>query len=73
VDYFTRENALSGGATFYIMEKKITAIPACCRCGDGGARSALLNQDYLCPKCAAALTRRNCFLELVNHAGVKEI
>lgn len=73
VDYFTRENVLSGGATFYIMEKKITSIPACCRCGDGGARSALLNQDYLCPKCAAALTRRNCFLELVNHAGVEEI
>ncbi len=73
VDYFTRENVLSGGATFYIMEKKITAIPACCRCGDGGAPQALLNQDYLCPKCAAALTRRNCFLELVNHAGVEEI
>ncbi len=72
VDYFTRENVLSGGATFYIMEKKITAIPACCRCGDGTAPEALLRQDYLCPKCAAALTRRNCFLELMNYHGTKE-
>lgn len=72
VDYFTRENVLSGGSTFYIMEKKITSIPACCRCGDGTAPEALLRQDYLCPKCAAALTRRNCFLELMNYHGTEE-
>ena len=65
VDYFTRENILSGGAIFYIMEKKITTIPACARCGDGSAPERLMNQEYLCPKCAAALSRRNTFLELM--------
>ena len=59
-------NILSGGAIFYIMEKKIATIPACCRCGDGSAPEALLNEDYLCPKCAAALSRRNTFLALMN-------
>lgn len=65
VDYFTRENLLSGGAMFYIMEKKITNIPACSRCGDGSAPEKLLNEDYLCSKCTAALSRRNVFLELM--------
>ena len=66
VDYFTRDNILSGGSHFYIMEKKITTIPACARCGDGSAPEALLKEDYQCQKCTAALSRRNTFLELMN-------
>lgn len=65
VDYFTRADILSGAATYYIMEKKITTIPACCRCGDGSQPELLLSEDYLCPKCAAALSRRSTFLELM--------
>ena len=66
VDYFTRENVLSGGAIFYIMQNKITRIPACCRCGDGSAPEALLSEDYLCVKCATAISRRNTFLGLMS-------
>ncbi|MGM9604994.1 MAG: C39 family peptidase [Faecousia sp.] len=66
VDYFTRANILSGSATFYIMQNKITRIPACSRCGDGqSAPEKLLNEDYLCEKCTAALSRRNTFLTLM--------
>lgn len=66
VDYFTRENVLSGGAIFYIMQNKITRISACCRCGDGSAPEALLEEDYLCEKCIAALSRRNHYLALMS-------
>ena len=65
VDYFTRADILSGSATFYIMQNKITRIPACCRCGSQEQPEKLLQQDYLCPKCAAALSRRNSFLALM--------
>lgn len=65
VDYFTRADILSGSATFYIMQNKITRIPACCRCGSQSQPEKLLQQDYLCPKCAAALSRRNSFLALM--------
>ena len=65
MDYFTRENVLSGGTIFYIMQNKITRISACCRCGDGSAPEALLEEDYLCEKCIAALSRRNHYLALM--------
>ncbi len=70
VDYFTRDNILSGSQIFYIMQRKITRIPACVRCGgtfdDHGP--ALLVQDYSCEKCAAALSRRNNFLTILAEA-----
>ncbi len=70
VDYFTRANILSGCQNFYIMQRKITRIPACTRCGgafdDHGP--ALLVQDYSCEKCAAALSRRNNFLTIMAEA-----
>ncbi len=70
VDYFTRANILSGCQNFYIMQRKITRIPACVRCGgtfdDRGP--ALLVQDYNCEKCAAALSRRNNFLAIMADA-----
>ncbi len=67
VDYFTRANILSGSQNFYIMQRKITRIPACVRCGgtfdDRGP--ARLVHDYSCEKCAAALSRRNNFLTIM--------
>jgi len=67
VDYFTRGNLMSGCRNFYIMQRKITRIPACVRCGgtfdDHGP--ALLVQDYTCEKCAAALNRRSNFLAVM--------
>ena len=65
MDYFTRSDILSGSVNFYIMQKKITTISACSRCGDQGAPEALLNEDYLCEKCLAAMTRRDAFLTLM--------
>lgn len=68
IDKFTRSDLLSGSATAYIMQKKITRIPACTRCGDTFDQTAperLFNEAYLCHKCTAALTRRAAFLELM--------
>ena len=68
IDKFTRSDLLSGSATAYIMQKKITRIPACARCGDTFEQTAperLFNEDYLCHKCTAALARRDAFLELM--------
>lgn len=68
IDRFTRGNILSGGSIFYIMQAKITRIPACSRCGnecDDSAPERLLPDGYLCEKCTAAITRRDIFLELM--------
>ena len=65
VDYFTKADILSGAGTYYIMQNKITRIPACCRCGDQSQPEQLLQEDYLCPKCTAAICRRNSFLALM--------
>lgn len=70
IDAFTRDNILSGGTNFWIMQKKIVTIPACTRCGgdyDDHGPEALLNADYLCEKCTTALTRRNAFRNLVGN------
>lgn len=66
VDRFSREIVAKNGIQYYIMHKKVTSIPACCRCGSSDAESsALLTQDYTCEKCVAALARRNSFLSLL--------
>lgn len=66
VDYFTRADILSGSTIFYIMQNKITHISACSRCGGEEQPEKLLNEDYLCEKCIAALSRRNTFLALMS-------
>lgn len=63
-DSFTKADVLSGAQLFYTFQKKNVTLPGCTRCG-GGNETA---QDYLCPKCAAALLRRNAFLELMAEA-----
>lgn len=68
IDKFTRSDILSGSATFYIMQKKITRIPACSRCGaecEEQAPQLLLTEDYICEKCAPALLRRSTFQALM--------
>lgn len=67
VDRFSRGIVADAGMMYYIMQPKITAIPACERCGTGQTvPSALLTQDYTCDKCVAALARRNSFLSLLD-------
>ena len=68
IDKFTRSDILSGSATFYIMQKKITRIPACSRCGvecEEQAPQLLLTEDYICEKCTPALVRRSTFQTLM--------
>lgn len=64
VDYFTRFDITSGGTNFFIFQKKVVTTPACTRCGDGGLQH-LLYGEYICPKCSAALSRRNGFLSIL--------
>jgi hypothetical protein len=50
---------------YWIFENKITAIPACSRCGDPqGTCDSMVQGDYTCEKCIAALRRRSTFLAL---------
>lgn len=69
VDWFQRYTLLSGGGNYYVMQPKVTAIPACARCGGSFDRrqpAALLREDYTCEKCVRALSRRNHFLSLLD-------
>lgn len=68
IDRFTRSDILSGSAIFYIMQKKITRIPACSRCGtvcEEQPAALLLTEDYICEKCAPAILRRTAFQALM--------
>ena len=64
-DRFDFSTVVPSGTAYWIFEKKIVTIPACARCGgtEEGAPGALLTEDYLCEKCAAALARRGTYLE----------
>ena len=64
-DRFDFSTVVPSGTAYWIFEKKIVTIPACARCGgtEEGAPEALLTEDYLCEKCAAALARRGTYLE----------
>ena len=65
-DRFSRTQVANAGIQYYIMQPKITAIPACARCGSGETGpAALLTQDYTCHICSNALARRNSFLSLL--------
>lgn len=67
-DRFTRDQIQNASNCGYIMQKKITRIPACARCGGDFEETApqkLLTEDYLCQKCTAAMLRRSIFLSLM--------
>ena len=56
-------NITAAGSGYWIFEYKITAIPACSRCGNPeGVTASLLKTDYTCEKCEPALLRRNTYL-----------
>ena len=61
-DRFTKEEVLSGGILFYTFQPKLVTLPGCIRCGEGSDTA----RDYLCEKCAAALTRWEAFLGIDN-------
>ena len=66
-DSFTWSCITPAGMAYWIYDYKLVTIPACWRCGDGTAEGlipGLMNGDYTCEKCSAALLRRNTFLTL---------
>ena len=51
------------GAGYWIYEDKVVTIPACSRCGDPESLvPRVLQEEYTCEKCSAALLRRNTYL-----------
>lgn len=67
-DRFTRDQVKNSSNCGYIMQRKITRIPACARCGGETRQSppeGLLRDAYICPKCTAAALRRSLFLLLM--------
>ena len=58
--------SISGAAQyFWIYEPKVVRIPACVRCSEdlnAGAPGVLFREDYTCPKCTEAMTRRDTYL-----------
>lgn len=63
VDAFDWPLIPQSGSAFWIFEEKVTAIPACSRCGDPeGVVESLLEEAYTCEKCEKALLRRNTYL-----------
>ena len=61
IDSFEWSTVIPNGQGYWIYEKKAVTIPACARCGEGS--SPILQQEYLCHKCDAALIRRNTWLD----------
>ena len=47
---------------YWIFQDKITAIPACSRCGTQQDGCSVLEESYLCRKCVPALIRRESYL-----------
>ena len=63
IDQHTWGSITTAGSGYWIFEDKLTAIPLCCRCGDTESLTGcLLEEDYICRKCAPAILRRDTYL-----------
>ena len=62
-DGFQPSRIYNANMVYYIMQRKITSYPECCRCGSGEG-SMILTEDYLCERCTQALLRREGFLSM---------
>ena len=64
--YFSLDTIPSNSRSYWIYQKKVTNLDACVRCADPTSDShvpaGMFEQDYLCPKCAIALNRRDAYL-----------
>lgn len=61
VDAHPWEKIYPWGKAYWIFENKVTAIPACSRCGAGEAEGVLA-EEYVCEKCVPAILRRESYL-----------
>lgn len=59
-DKHTWESITKSNKKMWIIDKKLTRVPICSRCGDG--QSEFLETEYLCHKCRPALLRRGTYL-----------
>lgn len=66
-DRHTWGSITSSGSGYWIFEDKVTAIPACQRCGAPEEQAqTILTDAYCCEKCGPAILRRSAYL---NGAG----
>ena len=65
--YFDLDTIPSNSRCYWIYQKKVTNLDACVRCAEltdeSHVPTAMFAEDYLCPKCAVAVNRRNAYLE----------
>jgi hypothetical protein len=64
VGYFEPTSVPGASRSYWIYEKKVTRIPTCARCGEGGENLplAMFHEDYFCPKCQEAMHRRESYV-----------
>ena len=66
LDRHSWKNIFPNNVRWWVFEKKQVRTPLCTRCGTPeNYPEGILKTDYLCQKCATALTRRNLYLSLV--------
>lgn len=67
IDAHEPSTLIPAGNFYWIMQKKVTTIPTCVRCGEPdseGAPRCMFTEAYICTKCDAALQRRGNFIAL---------
>lgn len=66
LDAFKWETIPPNAQSFWIYENKNVTFAACSRCGDASAATrGILGEDYVCPRCRAAVLRRSVFLNTI--------
>ena len=64
-DRHSWKSITSASVSYWIFEKKQVRSPMCSRCGNPEEyANSILQSDYHCKRCAAALLRRNCYLDV---------
>ena len=64
--YFSLDTIPRNSRSYWIYQKKVMNVDSCVRCAEPTAEShvpaEMFESDYLCPKCAVAVNRRDAFL-----------
>ena len=55
----------ANASIYWIYEKKVVNVETCARCGSGStAAQGMFAEDYLCPKCQSAVSRKAAYVNL---------
>ena len=64
--YFDLDTIPPNSRCYWIYQKKVTNVDTCVRCAEltneSPVPTAMFAEDYLCPKCAVAINRRDAYL-----------